>query len=377
MPFLIDKKEKNRLSPELFAICLLLAGSLQIMENLLPRIPVFPWLRLGLAYWILLPFLLRFGLVHTLFLFFSRNLTTLVYGGQVFSSFLISTSAGFLSFVLLSHLVRTAYQKKVLGLLGVSVLLATVFNVCQLVIVNLMLVGHQDFFFQLSPMLLWSVLSGGFIAFLVSRSSATLEGLFTSELEHNMQESSIPLPAFEKKKGFELLLSLVTFILIFAINLTIIQFVLSVVLLLITQFRSLKVLKYAWPFFFYIAWLHLFRTDGFYIYKDWITREGLEAFGFHAVRTVNIIICGQWLGSFVPYLFRAMPFNLHIKGIGYSLPLLPSIFGISISLGRDLFKQFKKREFSNLLDPVIKSLLEEFKRLETPLDQQYTDNKGE
>ncbi len=370
MPFLTDQKKKDSLTPELFAICLLLVCSLQIMENLIPKIPIFPWLRLGLAYWILLPFLLRFGLVHTLFLFFSRNLITLVYGGQIFSSFLISTSAGFLSLVIMGSFVRTAYRKNVMGLLGVSILLATTFNICQLIIVDQMLIRHQDFYFQLSPILAWSVLSGGLIAFLVSRSSATLEGLFTTRVELDVETGSDAIAALGAKKRFELLLSLITFILIFVFEQTAVQLVFTIVLLMITRFRSLKVLLFAWPFFFYIAWLHLFRTDGFYIFRDWITREGLETFVFYTIRTVNIIICGQWLGSFVSHFFKTIAFNHYIKGISYSLPLLPSIFGISISLGRDLFRQAKKQEFDKLLEPLIERMLEEFKQLRVPMDQQ-------
>ena len=54
-------KNIHQLTPGTFAICLLLAASLQIIENLVPRIPIFPWLRFGFTYLVLLPFLLRYG----------------------------------------------------------------------------------------------------------------------------------------------------------------------------------------------------------------------------------------------------------------------------------------------------------------------------
>ena len=143
-----EPKPSTELSPQLFAFCLLLASSLQIMENLLPKIPIFPWLRLGLAYLILLPFLLRFGAFKTLMLFTCRNLITLVYGGQIFSAFLISTLSGVFSIGIVGNIVFYLYHKKVLGLIGTSVILACAFNLMQLLIVNFLFIRHGDFFFQ-------------------------------------------------------------------------------------------------------------------------------------------------------------------------------------------------------------------------------------
>ena len=165
-----EPKPSTELFPQIFAFCLLLASSLQIMENLLPKIPIFPWLRLGLAYLILLPFLLRFGAFKTLMLFNCRNLITRVYGGQIFSAFLISTLSGVFSIGIVGNIVFYLYHKKVLGLIGTSVILACAFNLMQLLIVNFLFIRHGDFFFQVSPLLLWSLLSGSLIAFLVKKS---------------------------------------------------------------------------------------------------------------------------------------------------------------------------------------------------------------
>ena len=173
-----EPKPSTELFPQIFAFCLLLASSLQIMENLLPKIPIFPWLRLGLAYLILLPFLLRFGAFKTLMLFTCRNLITLVYGGQIFSAFLISTLSGVFSIGIVGNIVFYLYHKKVLGLIGTSVILACAFNLMQLLVVNFLFIRHGDFFFQVPPLLLWSLLSGSLIAFLVKKSISDLNLLF-------------------------------------------------------------------------------------------------------------------------------------------------------------------------------------------------------
>src|SRR5262245_15899678 len=86
--------QPGALTPRVFALCLLMCASLQIMENLLPRIPVFPWLKLGLSYVIVLPFLLRFGAMAAASLLLGRNLLTLIFAGQALTTFLVGTASG-------------------------------------------------------------------------------------------------------------------------------------------------------------------------------------------------------------------------------------------------------------------------------------------
>src|SRR3954471_10047779 len=133
------------LSARTFALALLVASSLQIMENLLPRFPLFPWMRVGFSYVIILPFLLQYGPRAAFALFIARNLIAIMYGGQPFSTFLISTGSGCFTFLCLGFPVRWAYSRGAAGVLGASVLLATGFNVCQLFLVNVILIRHAGF----------------------------------------------------------------------------------------------------------------------------------------------------------------------------------------------------------------------------------------
>ncbi len=352
-------KKLRGLTPEILAVCLLLASSLQIMENLLPRIPIFPWLRFGLSYLILLPFLLRFGMVSTLMLFLSRNLITLVYGGQIFSSFMISSISGTLSFGIIGPSVYYLYHKKKIGLLGVSIILAASFNANQLVIVNLFFIQHGDFYFQLAPLLVWSLFSGSLIGFLVVKSSKGLTALFESGQKlgfHTKEQTK------ENLFGSEWLVLGMTcslFVVLLVMSDIRLQCCSLAVLLAVTRSRYLKTVLYAWPFYFYIAWLHLFRTNGIFVFKDWITQEGLDNFIFYSVRTTNIIICGQLLAKYIPTLWRKSAGNLYLKGVGYALPVLPALFGLSLAMGKEFFKQLRKRNFENLLYPVTERLVKE------------------
>lgn len=360
MPSPIEPKPSAELFPQLFAFCLLLASSLQIMENLLPKIPIFPWLRLGLAYLILLPFLLRFGAFKTLMLFICRNLITLIYGGQIFSAFLISTLSGIFSIGIVGNIVFYLYHKKVLGLIGTSVMLALTFNLMQLLIVNFMFIRHGDFFFQVSPLLLWSLLSGSLIALLVKKSISDLNLLFEGKNSTSLYYQEVKKEKFSFYQWLSLLTGCGVFASLFLITSIQIQLIVLPVILLITRFKNIKIIYYAWPFYFYLAWLHLFRTDGIYIYKDWITREGLERFIFFTIRTTNIIICGQWLSRYISGVWRKSAGNFYIKSVGYALPLLPALFGLSIAMGKEFFHKLRSRNFDN-------SVYAAIKRLETEL----------
>ncbi len=352
------------LTPERFAICLLLVCSLQIMENLLPKVPIFPWLRIGLAYWIVLPFLLRFGVFKTMILFLFRNLITLIYGGQIFSAFLISTSGGLISLAIVGSLVRVLYQHKHIGLLGVSVLLATSFNLLQLFIVDKLFIQHQGFYFQLSPILLWSVISGSFIAFLVYGSQNALKRLIVDPIEINGKANVTNEVSVNPVNFLYLSVSVALLVFIITFKGFEIQLLIFVALLISNRFKSVKLFLYAWPFFFYIAWLHLFKEDGVYILEDWITREGLEAFVYYTLRTGSIILCGQLIARHIPKVLSRTGNNLYLEGMSYTLPILPAIFGISIGLGKNLFTRLKKRQFKDSLDPLIEKLLFEFKSIE-------------
>ena len=104
---------ESRISARLFASALLVSSGLQIAETLLPRIPLFPWLRLGFSWALLLPFLLEFGTVPALWLFTARNLLALSCGAQPLSTFVISTLSGLASLGLVGPPVRALVRLRV------------------------------------------------------------------------------------------------------------------------------------------------------------------------------------------------------------------------------------------------------------------------
>ena len=349
MPLPTESARHPELTAETFALCLLLASCLQISENLLPRIPVFPWLRLGLTHLILLPFLLRFGAGKACLLFICRNGVTLIYGGQIFSSFIVSTASGIVTMGVVGYGVWFLSDRKITGLLGASVLLAATFNSMQLLVADRLFVRHLEFYFQLAPLLFWSVVSGSTIAFLVHKNERGFD--LICRAQERILFPAVPLRYLSRswKSNGLLAIALLSFIALFFLPTSGYQLSALVLVIFVVRWRSFKILHYAWPFYFYIAFFHLFRTDGVYLYRDWITREGWDAFSFYALRTTNVILYGQWLSRQIPP-FRTRSFGSSwIKGMGFAIPLMPSLFGIGLSLGRSLLARACRKEFDGLL----------------------------
>ena len=148
------------------------------------------------------------------------------------------------------------------------------------------------------------MISGSLIAFLVKKSIADLNLLFEGKNSTSLYYQEVKKENFSFYQWLSLLTACGVFASLFLITSIQIQLIVLPLILLITRFKNIKIVYYAWPFYFYLAWLHLFRTDGIYIYKDWITREGLDRFIFFTVRTTNIIICGQWLSRYISGVWR-------------------------------------------------------------------------
>ena len=299
-------------------------------------------------------------------LFVCRNLITLVYGGQIFSAFLISTLSGVFSIGIVGNIVFYLYHKKLMGLIGTSVILALAFNLMQLLIVNFLFIRHADFFFQVPPLLLWSLLSGSLIAFLVKKSISDLNLVFEGKNDTSLYYQEVKKEDLSFYHWLSLLTACGVFASLFLITSIQIQLIVLPAILLITRFKNIKIIYYAWPFYFYLAWMHLFRTDGVYIYKDWITREGLDSFLFFTVRTTNIIICGQWLSRYISGVWSISAGNFYIKSIGYALPLLPALFGLSLAMGKEFFHQIRNRNFDKPVYAAIKRLETELAKIAAP-----------
>lgn len=335
----------GRPAPETFALALLIAVSLQIMENLVPRFPLFPWMRLGLSYVIIVPFLATFGAAPACALFLLRNAINLLYGGQPLTSFLIGSGAGCAVLLVLGPAVGWACRRGLLGMLGASVSLASAFNAAQLVLVNLALIRHAGFYFQTGPILAWSLLSGAGVALLIRFSAAELEDLLGQRPAVPGLAAAPPRPA----PIGPFLAALAGLAAVFAAPWPWAQALALAALLPLVPGR-VAVLAQAWPFFFYLAWLHLFHTPGAYLWGP-ITREGAEAFALYALRLANLMLLGRWAAPRFPWQWAARSRSPYLQGFLLCLPLLAEAFRPSLEFGRDVLKGLAAGKRDGILAP--------------------------
>jgi|GEM_PF-3698820 len=172
-------------------------AALQLIENLIPRFPLFSWLKLGLPWIILLPLSLQYGSIYGLYIYTCRTLLAFLLGFIPFVSLCLSLTGGIVTLGLLTPLVLFLSQRRLIGFLLMGSLMACSFNLSQLFLAEKLFIQHEGFYFQLRPLLIWSLFSGAFIAFcarqalpLVSRISMQIkkEACFTFTSPHAHSE---------------------------------------------------------------------------------------------------------------------------------------------------------------------------------------------
>lgn len=320
---------------ETLVIGLILAVALQLVENIFPRIPIFPWLKLGLPQLVILPYLMRYGAGCAMGLTLGRTFLAFVAGGTPLSSVLVATGAGIVATGLIGFLLRPIAIRGLLGWVGLSMALAATHNVTQLILVESLFVDHQGFYVQLTPMLLWSMISGGIIGYL-----SFLSWPFWNHLFQNSHTMAIPLtemnlPPPSKKPVF--LASLFRLGLILFLPFLRVQILMFVATLVIglwpkpnTSFRQrfnalYKPMFATWPLLFFLAWLHLFHGEGVFYGNSFVTREGLNEFILHVLRLFNLAALGQRLIAFLPRTWMARQASPSIQAFLYAIPVMAQL----------------------------------------------------
>ncbi|MEO7957942.1 MAG: Gx transporter family protein [Fibrobacteria bacterium] len=342
-----------KVTPEAFALALLIACCLQVMENLLPRLPLFPWMRVGFSYVVILPFLLQYGPRAAFGLFLARNVISVLYGGAPLTTFLIGTGSGAVAFLGAGAPVAWAYRRGSIGILGASIGLATTFNLAQMAAVNLILIRHAGFYFQTGPILAWSLVSGTAIAMLIRFSRAELIELFSPpHLDEALAPA--PVPATTRARMREFLGGSACLVLLAVLPFVWVQSAALALLVFLVRDRT-RLLMHAWPFFFYLAWLHLFHTSGVFWIGEWITREGADNFALYAVRLANLILLGRWLSQRFPWQWMGGSRSVYLQGLLLSLPLLPDLFRASMAMGGKMLRELAAGKRNGVLGPAFKT----------------------
>ena len=337
--------ERPSVEPRLFAGALLASSGLQLVELLLPRVPIVPWLRPGFSWIVILPFLLDFGTAPALALFLARNLLSMAFGGQPASTFLISSAAGSAAILASGPLLRLLVRRGLLARLGASVVLAACFNALQLLLVAEILVGSTGYFHQIGPLLLWSALSGALVAWLSlplgdGRGWTIVASLAPSGEEGALPEgsarasivaasamtASLVLPSAWQQGAF----------LAFA--------------LAWGRRDVVRAVLHTWPFLPYLAWFHLRGTPGELVLGDWITREGLLRMTEQSLRLWSFTAFGRILSSRLPWRALIRFRSSWTRGFALALPAMPSLFPAALGSARDWWRTGRGSGLAGLLE---------------------------
>lgn len=341
------------MDPRVFAGSLLAASGLQLVELLLPRIPVLPWLRPGFSWIVILPFLLDFGVWPAIALFLCRNVLAMAYGGQPASTFLISSVSGSVAILLLGRCIAVLYVRGWLGRSGASVLLAALFNTLQLFTVAWVLVGSAGYFGQIGPLLVWSVASGFVVGWLSlplgdGRGWSLLAALSPSASQEGPPQGRI-LPGVLAGIGMALCLGVS--------DLRILGMALAVSLIW-GGGATARALARTWPFLPYLAWFHLHGTPGDLVWGSWITRQGIEQFAGQTLRLWAFTAFGRILAQRAPWARLATVDAPWARGLALSLQSMPRLFSASLASARSWWNNGRRRGLEGFLEEMGRKLSE-------------------
>lgn len=286
-----------------------------------------PWLRIGLSWAVLLPWLFRFGSRSTLELFLSRNLLALFCGGQASTTFLISGLSGGASILLAGPWVRLLVARRLLGWVGAGAILACVFNYAQLGVASGIVVGHAGLLSQAGPLLLWSVISGAGVAAVSFR-------LWRNRDWEELSQDLPPTPPLRAERGLPIrLVAALAAIAATFLSGDLLAVGVFAALSLLLGGLELRAVAGGWPFFAWMAWFHL-RSPGHYLSGIPVTSEGVDAFLLHGMRLVALLAAGPELGRNLPWHRLAGRRTVWAQGLLLALPLTGHLFPAAVDAAR-------------------------------------------
>jgi heptaprenyl diphosphate synthase len=155
-----DERTSTTEESSVKAVWILLAVALNTLELFIPRLPLFPWLKPGLANSITMLWIITWGTRDALLYTVVRVWIASFYFGFSLITMSLALSGGLLATAGMGLAWRLFGTKKLLGGVGMGVIGAALHNAGQLVMVYLLLTRTTVIFYQLPLMGAASLLSG-------------------------------------------------------------------------------------------------------------------------------------------------------------------------------------------------------------------------
>ena len=264
------------------ASLLLLAVALSALEFFIPRIPLFPWLKPGLANIVTLVWIIQFGYIESLLYALLRVWIVSFYFGFSFLTFSLGFSGAVFACSAMAVCWKLLGKNKILGTVGIAVVGALFHNMGQLMAVYLLMARNARLFYQIPIMIIASVLFGTIVGLIVPwlmqvvLDDTMISRVQLAKLSHSVKKIYIP-HVIISLLFLCLCMALVfvkdtRFLLLSAVFVTA-----TVQLLLKGSFRALVFpIKRFWLLFLFIGALHSLFTYGTrYEAIPFVTREGV------------------------------------------------------------------------------------------------------
>ena len=161
-----DEDDLNR-EIVLKASLLLLAVALNALEFFIPRIPLFPWLKPGLANIVTMVWIIRYGYIESLLYALLRVWIVSFYFGFSFLTFSLGISGAVFACTAMALCWILLGKNKILGTVGIAIVGALFHNMGQLFAVYLLMARNARLFYQIPIMIIASVLFGTIVGLIV------------------------------------------------------------------------------------------------------------------------------------------------------------------------------------------------------------------
>jgi heptaprenyl diphosphate synthase len=303
----LPSEEQQRREIVFKAALLLAAIAINTVEFFIPRIPLFPWMKPGLANVITIVWIIRWGFTDALLASLLRIWIVSFYFGFSFLTLMLSASGALCACLAMSMAWWLLGRKNIVGIIGLAVIGALFHNLGQLLAVFVIMDTNEHLFYQLPVMALASVIFGAVV------------GIVTPAMLAASADDATALPAglpahaeLPPSSGIHVTISL--FFLVFCMALSgvanekilIGSAVGITVLVQILQRGSWRAFAYPvhrfWMFFLFIALVDLFFTYGTRVPGfGRVTQEGMHSTFIQWLRL--------WTWLQTSFVFKH--FNLH------------------------------------------------------------------
>jgi heptaprenyl diphosphate synthase len=174
----LPNEESRQREVVLKTTLLLAAIAINTIEFFIPRIPLFPWMKPGLANAITIVWIIRWGFTDALLASLLRIWIVSFFFGFSFLTLLLSASGALFACAAMGMTWYLAGRTKIIGIVGLAVIGALFHNIGQLLSVYILMDSNEHLFYQLPIMTLAAVIFGMIVGIVTpAMLSASQDGL--------------------------------------------------------------------------------------------------------------------------------------------------------------------------------------------------------